>query len=132
MSLSSIFGGLSQSQEPWSELPNLGDILGSAGGGAGAGLGTIVGTMAGGGTSTASQAVGVNSQALSGPLNASDLWRMVIALMIFVLIADSIPGDTGIWWGLLSLMAMAAIYYSNTDTLITGIKNYLAGEKYQA
>jgi hypothetical protein len=57
---------------------------------------------------------------------------MIIALMIFILIADSVPGDAGIWWGLLSLAGMAAIYYTNTDSLISGVRDYLAGNPYQA
>ncbi len=127
--LTDIFAGLPQSSAPWSEIPDIGSI---SVGGSGSTLGSIFGSIFGGATGSQSAQTGVNSQALSGPLNVSDLWRMIIALMIFILIADSIPGDAGIWWGLLSLMGMAAIYYTNTDSLISGVKNYLAGNPYQA
>ena len=128
-SLTDIFSGV-PSSAPWSEIPNLGSILG---GGSTGGLGSILGGIFGGGSTGSSPgSSGINAQALSGPLDVSDFWRMIIALMIFVLIADSVPGDAGIWWGLLSLMAMAAIYYTNTDSLISGIKNYLSGQAYQA
>ena len=127
--LTDIFSGV-PSSAPWSEIPNIGSITGSSGDD---GLGSILGGIFGGGsTGSAPGSSGINAQALSGPLDVSDFWRMIIALMIFVLIADSVPGDAGIWWGLLSLMAMAAIYYTNTDSLISGIKNYLSGQAYQA
>jgi hypothetical protein len=131
MSQTNAIPGL-DSSKPWSEI-DINKFLAGSGG-----LTTIPGYGSGDGLSqinpnlpTRIQApIGINSQALSGPLNASDFWRMIIALMIFIIIADSIPGSTGIWWGILSLMGMMAIYESQTNKLISGVSNYLTGQKY--
>ncbi len=122
--LTDIFGSLPTSSAPWNEIP-LGNITGSGG------LGSIFGSISGTPVQTSGAGtVGVNTQATSGPLNVSDFWRFIIALMIFIVVADSVPGTNAIWWGIISLMAMAAIYYTKTDALLSGVQNYLAGQPY--
>lgn len=73
---------------------------------------------------------GPGSGILSGPLHVSDLWRFLVALLLFVLISHAIPGDSGIFWGILILIGAMAINSTSAAKLINGVVQYLQGGPY--
>ncbi|MEM3469826.1 MAG: hypothetical protein QXZ36_03670 [Thermoproteota archaeon] len=74
---------------------------------------------------------GINYQALSGPLNVSDLWRFLIALLLFVIVANAVPGKAGIWYGILVLLGAMAINSQRVNELINNFIQYLQGAPYK-